>query len=176
MKRLLLPGSSPLAAALIFAASTPWWCPSPAFSTPAPPPPPSAYATIRGSSSLLDPITGAPSSAFLGSDEAKATAKKTLVAVLPQLGEFDSAEYCELVIWIGDKTAGKNFCDFVGLDPARLRIDPLGHRELGVRFGPNLAIPDRISDDVLKFFLRRLPGGVPENDGNLRPAATAWLN
>ncbi|KAL7518481.1 hypothetical protein ACHAWF_000193, partial [Thalassiosira exigua] len=99
----------------------------------------------------------------------------TLVAVLPQLGEFDSAEYCELlvaaedalaeggvdlrVIGIGDETAAKNFCAFVGLDPAKLRIDPRGdlHRELGVRSGPNWTIPD-------------------EDDGDLRPAATAWLN
>ncbi|KAL7550519.1 hypothetical protein ACHAWF_014703 [Thalassiosira exigua] len=57
------------------------------------------------------------------------------------------------VIEIGDETAAKNFFDFISLDPARLRIDPRGdlHRELG------------------------LPGGIPEDDGNLRPAATAWM-
>eukprot|EP00639_Heterosigma_akashiwo_P033870 CAMPEP_0194714720 /NCGR_PEP_ID=MMETSP0296-20130528/6391_1 /TAXON_ID=39354 /ORGANISM="Heterosigma akashiwo, Strain CCMP2393" /LENGTH=186 /DNA_ID=CAMNT_0039614047 /DNA_START=14 /DNA_END=571 /DNA_ORIENTATION=- len=75
--------------------------------------------------------------------------KKTLVVVMPQLGDFDSAEYAELlasvlddlraadidlrVIGLGDAAAARRFCAFTGLPPAALRADPAGalHRRLG---------------------------------------------
>ena len=149
------------------------------------------YNTIQQSSSLIDPKTGNPlSSPILSRNDNK----KKLVVILPQLGEFDSSEYCEFliaaekkleennidlqVIGIGDTTAAQNFCEFTGLSSEKLCIDPNGdlHRELKLYEGPNLTIPDGVSDGVLKFFLRQLPGGIPSEEDQLRPVATAWLN
>lgn len=80
---------------------------------------------------------GQPTSplADLGDEE-----KKSLVVVLPQLGEFDSSEFCEQlvaasdalsdagialrVIGIGNGTAASEFCQFTGLDPNALFVDP----------------------------------------------------
>lgn len=65
-----------------------------------------------------------------------------LVVVMPQLGDFDSAEYAELlasvaedlrrakitlrVIGIGDSNSAKRFADFSGLDLNFIRTDPTG--------------------------------------------------
>lgn len=120
--------------------------------------------------------------------------KKKLVVILPQLGEFDSSEYCEFliaaddalqqnnielqVIGIGNTECAQNFCGFTGLSPSKLSLDPNGdiHKKLNLHAGPNFSIPDSISDDVLRFFLRQLPGGIPSDESQLRPVATAWLN
>jgi len=116
-----------------------------------------------------------------------------LVVLLPQLGEFDSSEYCEFlvaadetlalndielrVIGIGSTTAAQKFCDFTGLPPDELRIvkdDITLYKELNFYNGPDLSIPDNVPDGVLKFFLRQLPGGIPSEE-LLRPAAESWL-
>ena len=120
--------------------------------------------------------------------------RKSLVVILPQLGEFDSSEYVEYLvsamkslddnnvdlrcIGIGDANAAKIFCDYTGLPIDRLLIDPHGdtHRTLGLHAGPDLNVPDAVSDDVLKFILNSLPGGIPDDDMRIRPVATAWLN
>mmetsp|Transcript_28013 Transcript_28013/g.51178 ORF Transcript_28013/g.51178 Transcript_28013/m.51178 type:complete len:511 (-) Transcript_28013:128-1660(-) len=153
--------------------------------------PSSIYTTIQSSSTLLDPITGEELSSPILPNKNK---KKTLVVLLPQLGEFDSAEYCEFlvsaeksleendielqIVGIGDTTAARNFCDFTGLSPEKLCIDPNGdlHRELKLHSGPNFDVPEGVSDDVIKFFLRQLPGGVPTDEDQLRPVGNAWLN
>jgi glutaredoxin len=147
----------------------------------------SAYRTLQNFKSLKDPLTGKPSTIPLDN------AKRSLVVLLPQLGEFDSSEYCEFliaaepaleknnvdlhVVGIGDSTAAQTFCAFTGLSPRILRTDPEGilYKELGLYNGPDLSIPEGVSDDVLKFFLRQLPGGVPKEENELRPAALAWL-
>jgi len=149
-----------------------------------------AYEIIKNTQNLLDPITGEASS----SSSVLPDNKKSLVVLLPQLGEFDSSEYCEFllaaqeslaeknielrVIGIGNTVAAKNFCEFTGLSPDVLRLDPDAniHKELGLYAGPDLSIPDNVSDDVLKFFLRQLPGGVPNDEEQLRPIAKAWLD
>lgn len=161
-----------------------------AFSTPST----TAYTIIASSTSLLDPSTGTKVSSPILSSNNNDNKKKQLVVILPQLGEFDSSEYCEFliaaqnlldekninlsIIGIGDTTAASTFCKFTGLSPDKLYIDPNGdiHKALSLHSGPNFNIPDGISDDVLKFFLRQLPGGIPEEEGMLRPVATAWLN
>jgi len=114
--------------------------------------------------------------------------------ILPQLGEFDSSEYCEFLvaamgsmddndvdlrcIGIGDANAARLFCEYTGLPIDRLLIDPNGdlHRELGLHGGPEFEVPECASDDVLRFLLGQLPGGAPRDDKEVRPAATAWLN
>ena len=82
------------------------------------------------------------------------------------------------VIGIGNTECAKNFCDFTGLSPSKLSLDPNGdiHKKLNLHAGPNFSIPDSVSDDVLKFFLRQLPGGIPSENSQLRQVASAWLN
>ena len=116
------------------------------------------------------------------------------MVLLPQLGEFDSAEMCELltaagksledadidlsVIGIGDVGSASEFCSYVGLPPESLWIDPSGslHEKLGLHSGPGWTVPDSVSDETLEFFLKTLPGGVPESASLIRPSANAWLN
>lgn len=134
---------------------------------------------------------GQPTSplADLGDEE-----KKSLVVVLPQLGEFDSSEFCEQlvaasdalsdagialrVIGIGDGTAASEFCQFTGLDPNALFVDPDAsiHRALELRSGPDVDVPDFVEDGVLRFLINTLPGGAPDDDEQLRPVGRAWLN
>ena len=158
------------------------------------------HAILRRSSSLLDPVTGdrptSPISPPPSSSSSSATAKKkSLIVILPQLGEFDSSEYVGYLasvlpyledagidlrcVGIGEPGAGRLFCDFTGLPISRLLVDPGGviHRELGLYAGPGFEVSESVSDDILKFLLGSLPGGVPAGDGGqIRPVATAWLN
>lgn len=198
----LLPPAAALLATLLIAAYTPHGtC---AFSTtPSAPPSSPTYDAIReGSSFLLDPSTGTKLSSPIlpprttDDDESNNNEKKKkrLVVILPQLGEFDSSEYCEFlvaaspaleendidlrVVGIGDVTAAKEFCDFTGLPPERLSLDPNGdlHDALNLHRGPEFVIPDGVSDGALEFFLGQLPGGTPDDVDRLRPVANAWLN
>mmetsp|Transcript_33351 Transcript_33351/g.65978 ORF Transcript_33351/g.65978 Transcript_33351/m.65978 type:complete len:476 (-) Transcript_33351:427-1854(-) len=140
---------------------------------------PTSYETITGSKSgPLEGISG----------------KKSLVVLLPQLGEFDSSEYCEhlvaasdalaqndialRVIGIGDADAASEFCRFTRLSPDVLSLDPDGvlHQELGLYAGPGVAVPAFVSDGVLRFLLDTLPGGAPAEESRLRPVGTSWLN
>ena len=147
------------------------------------------YETIQ-KSQVLDPTTGqwGPPLSSSSSD------KKSLVVVLPQLGEFDSSEFCEQliaaqsalvqnnielkVIGIGNEQAAKSFCQFSGLNMDALRVDPDAtiHKELKLHAGPNWDVPDGVSDDVLTFLLNQLPGGAPNDTTILRSTARAWLN
>ena len=125
---------------------------------------------------------------------------KSLVVVLPQLGEFDSAEYCEQlvavtddlrdaniglrVVGIGDDGAATKFCGFTGLPPDVLRTDSGElHRELGLHAGPGWSVPEFVSDDALRLMLGTLPGGAPvdglteaSTSALLRKVGDAWLN
>lgn len=166
-----------------------------AFST-TPPTASITYNIIQNSKSLLDPITGiAPSSPIIPNNTDENNKKKSLVVLLPQLGEFDSSEYIEYllaaqsaltanninlyIVGIGDTIAASNFCKFSNLSSNDMYIDPNGslYKELGLYAGPEFSVPDWISDDVCKFFLRQLPGGVPSEDHDeIRNVSTAWLN
>lgn len=119
---------------------------------------------------------------------------KSLVVLLPQLGEFDSSEYCEQlvaslddqraasvklrVVGIGDQAAAERFCAFTGLPPDMLLVDPDGavHRSLGLHEGPGWEVPEAVSDGAIRLLLSTLPGGAPSDDALLRPAFKAWLN
>eukprot|EP00536_Pseudo-nitzschia_multiseries_P015059 jgi/Psemu1/246564/estExt_Genewise1.C_8140009 len=78
---------------------------------------------------------------------------------MPQLGDFDSAEYAELlsyvkedlrqakvtlrIIGIGDINSAKRFAGFSRLDLESIRVDPTGelHRSLNLHKGPNWDVP-----------------------------------
>ena len=116
-----------------------------------------------------------------------------LVVVMPQLGDFDSAEYAELlscvredlrrakitlrVIGIGDVESAKRFANFSGLDLKSIRVDPTGelHRSLGLHRGPNWDVPSLVPDGVLDWFSDYV--GVKDNatrDSNA--IFRSWLN
>ena len=137
-----------------------------------------AYQTLKASGHL----EGLPSS------------RRALVVVLPQLGEFDSAEFCEQlsavaddlerasialrVIGIGNDRAAERVSMFTGLDRTKLRVDEEAsvHRDLGLHAGPAWEVPDAVPDSVLEFVLSSLPGGKPADAALLRPHFNAWLN
>mmetsp|Transcript_4197 Transcript_4197/g.8662 ORF Transcript_4197/g.8662 Transcript_4197/m.8662 type:complete len:526 (+) Transcript_4197:144-1721(+) len=163
------------------------------FSSPSP-----TYNKIASATSILSPITGEPTSLLQpnSNDDAPITNKKTLVVFLPQLGEFDSFEYCEQLhaaqpalqsngidlklVGIGDATSAQRFCSFTGIDIRSLSLDPTArlYQDLELYPGPAFSLPNRdiVSDDLLKFVLKSLPGAVPETTEELRPVATAWWN
>ena len=86
-------------------------------------------------------------------------ASKTLVLVLPQLGDFDSLEYIWWIqreiekikssgiavraIGIGDRQSGQYFCKFTGFDPNWMFVDATGelHRQLGLYAGLTAKYP-----------------------------------
>lgn len=114
--------------------------------------------------------------------------------VLPQLGEFDSSEFCEYlvavqdqlqqagiglsVVGIGNQKAASEFCQFTGLPTEQLFIDPDAslHKALQLNKGPKWDLPEGVSDEFLQFALNQLPGGAPSSEDLLRPTARAWLN
>ena len=61
------------------------------------PAPSRAYALINGATSLVDPRTGGPATGLLDRGPGGGVRKK-LAVLLPQLGEFDSAEYAEFLV------------------------------------------------------------------------------
>ncbi|NET69667.1 MAG: hypothetical protein F6K62_00990 [Sphaerospermopsis sp. SIO1G2] len=86
-------------------------------------------------------------------------AEKTLVLILPQLGDFDSLEYVWWVkresqnlaqqkiairaVGIGNIESGKKFCDYTGFNPENLFIDPDAelHQQLNLYPGLQVSIP-----------------------------------
>ena len=93
------------------------------------------------SASVLNPSTGTATPLLDG-----LATSRNLVVLLPQVGEFDSYEFCEQltavaddlqaaglglrVIGVGDADAGKRFEAFVGLPEGVLRVDPAARRRL----------------------------------------------
>jgi glutaredoxin len=49
------------------------------------------------------------------------------------------------------------------------------HKALNLHAGPELTVPDWISDGTLRFLLNTLPGGAPDDAKSLRPVGDAWL-
>lgn len=93
-----------------------------------------------------------------------------LVIVMPQLGDFDSAEYAEQlscvledlrrakitlrVVGIGDARSAQRFAAFSGLELESIRVDPTGqlHRSLGLHQGPNWDVPSFVPENFLNWF------------------------
>lgn len=112
---------------------------------------------------------------------------RSLVVLLPQLGEFDSAEMCEQlvavksqlvdsqidlrVVGIGDVAAARRFSSFTGLPLDNLRVDPDGavHRALGLHDGPGWHMPEFVSDELYA------PEAEPETSVSPSRAACSHL-
>ena len=148
----------------------------------------SPFAHLKASR-VVDPRTGASVSPLEGLD-----AKRSLVVLLPQLGDLDSFEFCEhlvavrddieranvelRVIGVGDVGAAERFCNFTGLPLGQLRVDPEAavHRSLGLHAGPEWEWPALVPDGALALLLKTLPGGPAVDAATAtRPAANAWL-
>ena len=89
----------------------------------------------------------------LAAVEGMGPGRRRLVVVLPQLGDFDSLEYAQvlgsalpqleaagialLAIGIGNDASGQRFCAFTGFPRERLLVDPEPqlHRALGLYAG-----------------------------------------
>ena len=129
-----------------------------------------------------------------GSPLAGLESRRALVLVLPQLGDFDSAEFVEhivaveedlarasvdlRIVGIGDTQSAARFCGASGLDPSKLRVDPEAtvHRALALHAGPAWSVPELVPDRLLALLLSTLPGGAPADEAQLRPWFDAWLN
>eukprot|EP00977_Amphora_coffeiformis_P008541 scaffold1933_cov165-Amphora_coffeaeformis.AAC.9 len=116
---------------------------------------------------------------------------KYLIVVLPQLGDFDTWEYCEQlaaclpefrrnkialrVVGIGDETSARRFARVANIPLDVLRVDPTGrlHRVLQVHGGPNWDVPSFVPPSALSWF-KEYVGASPEADATL--VARAWLN
>jgi hypothetical protein len=157
---------------------------------------------ILSRASVIDPNTGQPCKALedlsIGAStnnffKPKTNKKKTLVVVMPQLGDFDSCEYAELllqvlpdlqkenialrVIGIGSAKTAHMFSLFTGLPLECIRVDPKAsvHSSLNLHRGPNWEVPGWIPTPVVEWFAKDVCG----NDNSKVPAkevAKSWLN
>ncbi|KAK1733004.1 hypothetical protein QTG54_016335 [Skeletonema marinoi] len=151
-----------------------------AFSAPAASTASPIYNTIQSANSLLDPITGKQQTSIIPQDNKR----KSLIVLLPQLGEFDSSEYVEFltaaqpsleqndidlrIIGIGDTTAASNFMKFTNLSYTLIQMESCT-RSWNWRVDQSLVCR-------MECRMMFLPGGVPEEEEMVRPVATAWLN
>ncbi|CAB9529874.1 expressed unknown protein [Seminavis robusta] len=169
---------------------------------------------ILESSTVIDPRTGAscpaleglccagsrsqvsnnPLPFFVGKKAKETNDQKALIVVASQLGDFDSAEYAELlagiqpeleranvalrIIGIGPVEAAKRFAQFAGLPLDVMRVDPEGnlHRALQLHGGPDWDIPSFVPDTLLQWFVN-YTGATEENTQQGRAlVARTWLN
>jgi hypothetical protein len=118
---------------------------------------------------------------------------KALVVVMPQLGDFDSCEYAELlknvlpdleranialrIIGIGNCKTAHMFSLFTGIPLECIRVDPTAsvHSELGLHRGPNWDVPDWIPPGVVEWFARDVCGNDNTKRGPTQ-IARSWLN
>jgi hypothetical protein len=141
----------------------------------------------RGSSCL------AVDDAFLGKNFFSKGCK-ALVVVMPQLGDFESAEYAEFlvsilpdlkraninlrIIGIGDAGTAKKFSSFTGLPIDLIRVDPTGnlHDLLGCARGPNWEVPSFLPEGLLQWFAAEVGAGNDLDITTAREVARSWLN
>ena len=109
--------------------------------------------------------------------------KKTLLILFPQLGEFDSTEYGELlhailpdlaaasmalrIVGIGNAESARRFCNFTGLPLECVRVDPEAriHAELGLHRGPDWDGEGMVPQGLLLAFARFV-GAIDGNGGD----------
>ena len=112
---------------------------------------------------------------------------------MPQLGDFDSAEYAELlkyvlpdlreaniklrIVGIGNANSAKLFSLHTGIPLDNILVDPDAtlHKKLKLHRGPNWDVPDWIPDGVLDWFAK----DICRNNNPKIPSkeiARSWLN
>jgi len=177
--------------------------------------PPRTYASPRRTQSLtqesslvyqllskatvLDPETGQPCKALQESDSRRlrlpfrsSKSGKTLVVILPQLGDLDSCEYAEAltnilpdleraninlrVIGIGNCKSAHMLSLYTGLPLENLYVDPSAdlHASLQLHKGPDWDLPEWIPEPLLVWFVQNVFGSSSQKDPML--VARAWLN
>ena len=128
-----------------------------------------------------------------GSNNLLKTRKKWLVVVMPQLGDFDSAEYAELltcvisdlqeanielrVVGIGNIQSARMFSQHTGLPLDYIRVDPKAqlHSQLRLHRGPDWDIPTWIPQSILDWFAEQVGVDIRIADTS-RNVARGWLN
>lgn len=157
---------------------------------------PSTNAACKALEGLLSSSINGPLGAMQGIFGAQDNAYDyLLVIIMPQLGDFDSAEYAELIsaiqqdlknnkialriIGLGDTASAKKFATFSGLSLDSIRVDPTGriHGALNLHRGPNWDVPSFIPGPVLEWFADYC-GAQEANDGtrDVNAIARSWLN
>jgi glutaredoxin-related protein len=147
----------------------------------------STLQTIQ-QASLIDAVNGNPCQLSQKKD------RKSLVILVPQLGEFDSSEFCQplvqilptlenekidlQIIGIGSLKAAQEFSKFTRLPLSNLKLSPKAdlHKALKLHQGPNWEVPDFCSEDFLTFSLNQLPGKAPADPNLLQRTGRAWFN
>lgn len=143
---------------------------------------------IKSSTDIFESITS-----IFGNGDKSSDEEHVLVVVMPQLGDFDSAEYAELlasvqedlrrakvtlrVIGIGDAASAKRFAAFSGLDLDSIRVDPTGklHRALGLHQGPNWDVPSFVPEGILDWFSDYV-GAKDDETRDSKAIFRSWLN
>ena len=123
----------------------------------------SPYATLQAAK-VVDPRDGSVASPLEG------LGPRSLCIVLPQLGDFCTAEYAEhlvavepelreagldlRVIGIGDAGSARRFSEFTRLPLSALRLSPDAavHAALGLHQGPDWPAPDFLPDSIRASF------------------------
>jgi hypothetical protein len=119
--------------------------------------------------------------------------KRVLLVVMPQLGDFDSAEYAELlkhvlpdlrkanielkIVGIGNARSAMLFSLHTGVPLENIRVDPTAslHQKLKLHRGPDWDIPDWIPKGFLDWFARDLCGNRNPKVAS-KDVARAWMN
>lgn len=151
----------------------------------------SAFDILKDAN-VINPITGEKCKALDDILEKNRVSKYILVVVMPQLGDFDSAEYAEMlsaveddldeaqislrVIGIGDEASAQKFSSFNKLNLDLIRIDKTGalHRALDLHAGPNWDVPAVIPNWMLEWFADYV--GAKDHDRDSNAIARSWLN
>eukprot|EP00532_Pseudo-nitzschia_australis_P014364 CAMPEP_0168283426 /NCGR_PEP_ID=MMETSP0141_2-20121125/22939_1 /TAXON_ID=44445 /ORGANISM="Pseudo-nitzschia australis, Strain 10249 10 AB" /LENGTH=388 /DNA_ID=CAMNT_0008227307 /DNA_START=198 /DNA_END=1362 /DNA_ORIENTATION=+ len=121
--------------------------------------------TQKGFVNFFESVT-----AMVGTNSKPGNEEFVLVVVMPQLGDFDSAEY-------DDANAAKRFANFSGLDLESIRVDPTGelHRSLGLHSGPNWDVPSFVSKGFLDWFSDYV-GVEDDRQRDSKAIFRSWLN
>mmetsp|Transcript_68650 Transcript_68650/g.192434 ORF Transcript_68650/g.192434 Transcript_68650/m.192434 type:complete len:399 (+) Transcript_68650:88-1284(+) len=120
--------------------------------------------------------------------------RKALVVVMPQLGDFDSAEYATMlkqvlpdlkranialrIIGIGNCKTAQMFSLFTGLPLECIRVDPTAsvHSALQLHRGPNWDVPDWVPSALIDWFARDICGNKDNEKIPAKEVARSWLN
>lgn len=155
---------------------------------------PTSTFDIIKSATVLDSKSGSPCKAIVEPNPLERLVSrptKTLVVLMPQLGDFDSGEYAEqlmavrddlqqagirlCLIGVGNVSSASKFADFNSVPTDVLFVDPEAslHEALALHKGPDWDIPAFVPDSVLNWFANYVGAS---NDGDKRGVMRAWVN